>query len=69
MPRKTVVIDYHACQPKTCKDGVCRAVAVCEKKLIKQREPYDLPEVKAATLCLSCGDCVAACQEEAIRII
>lgn len=69
MPRKTVAINYQACEPKQCEQGICRAVAVCEKKLIKQHEPYDLPEVKAASLCLSCGDCAAICREEAIRII
>ena len=38
MPGKIVVINYNKCDPKKCKDGICKAVNSCPKKIIKQVE-------------------------------
>ena len=68
MPRRTVLIDYHACEPKRCQDGVCQAALVCEKNVLTQSSPYELPDTKAS-MCLSCATCVQACPEEAVRVL
>ncbi len=69
MPKKTVAIDYQACEPKNCDDGVCKAAQICEKKLLNQLEPYELPDIKAPSLCLSCARCVVVCPNNAVRVL
>jgi Fe-S-cluster-containing hydrogenase component 2 len=68
MPRKTVVVDYRTCEPEECPDGVCQAALVCEKKVLTQGTPYEMPDTKAS-MCLSCATCVPACRLKAIRVI
>lgn len=69
MPKKTVAIDYQACKPETCEDGICKAAEVCEKKLLTQEAPYEMPDVKAPALCLSCALCVTVCPHNAVRVM
>ena len=68
MPKKTVVVDYKACEPEKCPDGVCQAMLVCEKKILMQETPYEMPDVKAS-MCLSCATCVQACPQNAVRVM
>ncbi|OQX64426.1 MAG: hypothetical protein B5M51_03850 [Anaerolinea sp. 4484_236] len=68
MPRRTVVIDYQACDPEQCEGGICQAALVCEKKILTQEAPYEMPDTKAA-MCLSCAICVQACPKNAIRVM
>jgi translation initiation factor RLI1 len=68
MPRKTVVVDYQACMPEKCVDGICQAVLVCDKKVLTQESPYEMPDTKAS-MCLSCALCVQACPMDAVRVI
>ena len=68
MPKKIVAIDYQACDPTKCKDGICQAALVCEKKILVQSAPYEMPDTKAS-LCLSCASCVQACPLNAIRVM
>ncbi len=69
MPKKTVAIDYQACKPERCEEGICKAAEVCEKKLLTQIEPYEMPDVKTASLCLSCARCVVVCPTKAVRVL
>ena len=68
MPKKTAAINYQACAPEKCEDGVCKAAKVCERKLLTQLEPYELPELKSPTLCLGCARCVVICTKNAVRV-
>ena len=68
MPRKIVGIDYSVCDPKKCKDGICQAALACEKKLLTQEAPYEMPDVKAS-MCMSCALCVEACPQGAVRVM
>ena len=68
MPKKTVVVDYRACDPEKCEDGICQAALVCEKKILTQKAPYEMPDTKAA-MCLSCAICVQACPQNAVRVM
>lgn len=68
MPKKNVAIDYRACDPKKCKDGICQAALACEKKLLTQKAPYEMPDAKAS-MCLSCAVCVQACPKKAVYVI
>ena len=68
MPKKTVVVDYKACEPDECPDGICQATLVCEKKILTQEAPYELPDVKAS-ICLSCATCVQACPQNAVKVM
>ena len=49
MPGKSVIINYNLCDFKECSDGVCKAKAICEKKVLKQEAPFE-PALKAVLL-------------------
>ncbi len=68
MPRKTVAVDYRACNPEKCEDGICKAVLLCEKKILTQEAPYEMPDTKASA-CLSCAICVKACPQKAVLVM
>ena len=67
MPKRLAVIDYEKCHPDRCTDGVCLAAKACEKKLMKQLEPYEPPMMRGS-MCKACTDCVKACPLGAISI-
>jgi len=66
MPSKIAVINYNKCDSKECKDGVCKAVSSCSKKIIKQEEPYEAPFIDTS-LCSGCYDCITSCLKGAIE--
>lgn len=68
MPKKTIVIDYRACEPKKCPEGICQAVLLCDRKVLTQEAPYEMPDSKAA-MCLGCGLCMPGCPQHAIRLM
>ena len=68
MPKKTVVVDYHACAPQECHHGICQAALLCERKVLTQPHPYEMPETKAS-MCLGCSLCMKGCPKAAIRLI
>jgi len=68
VPKKTVVVDYQACEPEKCEEGICQAVLACEKKILRQEAPYEMPDAKAS-MCLSCAICVQACPQNAVRVM
>jgi ATP-binding cassette subfamily E protein 1 len=68
MPKQRAVIDYHQCEPEQCPQGTCAAVQVCEKHILIQIRPYEMPDMKPG-LCLGCSDCVQACPLDAIRMM
>ena len=68
MPKKTVAVDYQSCDPKQCENGVCKAVLECERKVITQEAPYEMPDTKSS-MCLSCALCVLVCPKDAIRVM
>jgi translation initiation factor RLI1 len=68
MPKRTIVIDYRACDPARCPEGVCQAALLCDRKVLTQEAPYELPDVKAA-MCLGCSLCLPACPQDAICML
>jgi len=66
MPSKIAIVNYNKCDPKECKDGICKAVSACSKKIIKQEEPYETPFINAS-LCSGCYECMAYCPKGAIE--
>jgi len=68
MPRKTVVVDYHACDPEQCDHGICQAALKCDRKVLTQETHHEMPDTKAS-MCLGCADCVQACPVDAIRVM
>jgi len=68
VPKQTVVVDYQACQPEACEDGICQAALACEKKVLTQEAPYEMPDTKA-NMCLGCSDCVQACPMHAVQVM
>jgi len=68
MPKKTIVVDYQACDPKQCENGICKAALECERKVLTQEAPYEMPDNNAA-MCLSCALCMQACPRGAIHVM
>ena len=66
MPDKSIIVNYNLCDFKECIDGVCRAKAVCERKVLKQEAPFEPPYVNSG-LCLGCNKCIAECHSKAIE--
>jgi translation initiation factor RLI1 len=64
---KIALVDYRFCDPDRCKKGVCAAVEACERRLLRQEAPAEVP-MADPSLCRGCGDCVVACPLAAIRL-
>ncbi len=65
MSPKMAMVIYAKCQSEKC--GVCTAAKACERRLITQESPNEIPMTNPV-LCRGCGDCVRACPAGAIRI-
>ena len=61
-------MDYERCDPESCEDGICAAAKVCEKKVLRQEAPGEMPDIYPS-LCLGCIDCIVACPRDAIRLM
>jgi ATP-binding cassette subfamily E protein 1 len=68
MPKTQVLLDYSRCDPSQCEDGICAAAQVCERKVLRQEKPGEMPDIQPA-LCLGCTDCLQACPQGAIRLM
>jgi len=66
MPKPTILLDYQRCDPDSCEGGICAAAVVCERKVLRQEAPGEMPAVYP-TLCLACIACIAECPHDAIR--
>ncbi|MFC1951060.1 4Fe-4S binding protein [Chloroflexota bacterium] len=67
MPNKMALVDFNKCHPDRCEGGLCLAAKACEKKIMKQLEPYE-PPMTLAPMCKGCSDCAKACPFGAISI-
>ncbi|MEW5871808.1 MAG: 4Fe-4S binding protein [Chloroflexota bacterium] len=68
MPKKCIAVDYQRCAPERCEAGICRAVLLCEKKILYQEAPYEMPDTRAS-MCLGCALCLKACPMDALRML
>ena len=68
MPKPKVALDYQRCDPSCCDGGVCKAAQVCDRKVLRQEKPGELPDLYPS-MCLGCIDCLAACPRDAIRLM
>jgi Fe-S-cluster-containing hydrogenase component 2 len=68
MPKKTIAVDYQACDPTQCENGICQATLVCDRKVLTQEAPHEMPDTKAS-MCLSCALCMQACPQNAIHMM
>lgn len=66
MPQPKIVVDYSRCDPSFCDQGICAAAQVCERKVLRQEKPGEMPDLYPA-MCLGCIDCLTACPQGAIR--
>ena len=64
---KTALVIFDKCKPQLCPGGVCAAAAACERRLITQDSPNEIPMTNPA-LCKGCADCVRSCPAGAIEI-
>ena len=71
MPKPLALIEYDKCKPEKCSpnDGICCAVKVCTRSILKQEDIYESPMVFPADMCQGCSDCVKACSLGAIIIV
>ena len=68
MPQPKVILDYQACDPSYCEDGICAAAQVCERNILRQEEPGEQPELYTS-MCRGCIDCIPACPRDALRLM
>lgn len=68
MPQPKVALDYERCDPESCENGICAAAQVCEKKVLRQEAPGEMPDLYPS-LCRGCVDCISACPRDAIRLM
>ena len=68
MPKQVAVIDYQVCQPGLCENGICQAALVCPRKLLKQEDPFEMPD-PYPNMCVGCGVCVQACPKKAVKMV
>jgi formate hydrogenlyase subunit 6/NADH:ubiquinone oxidoreductase subunit I len=68
MPQPRVVLDYSRCNPELCENGVCAASLICERKVLRQDAPGDMPELYPSR-CLGCVDCLPACPTRALQLM
>jgi len=68
LPQPKVVLDYQRCDPNCSEDGVCPASLVCERKVLTQEEPGELPDLYPAR-CLGCVDCLSLCPTGALELM
>ncbi len=66
MPDKFALVNYTKCRVENCKNAVCEASGICEKKVIKQETPHEIPFINIA-LCNGCYKCIVACPFDAIE--
>ena len=68
MPKRTILVDYQACDPKQCANGICMASLACPRKVLIQEAPYEMPDINTS-MCLSCALCMRACTKGAIHML
>jgi Fe-S-cluster-containing hydrogenase component 2 len=68
MPKRNIAIDYQQCDPKSCPDGICQAALLCERKVLYQKTPFELPDANSG-MCLGCSLCLNACPRSALRMM
>ena len=68
MPKQAVIINYQFCQPELCEGGICLAVLACPRKLLKQEEPFEMPD-PYPNMCIGCAICVQACPKGAVQMV
>jgi MinD superfamily P-loop ATPase len=68
MPQPKVVLDYSRCDPNCSPDGICPASLVCEKKVLRQQNPGELPDLYPSR-CLGCIDCIPHCRNQALQLM
>jgi translation initiation factor RLI1 len=64
---KMALVIYDKCRPQQCEQGKCAAAAACERRLITQEAPHEIPMTNPA-ICRGCGDCVRACPAGAVQM-
>ena len=67
MPGKMALVDFSKCKPGQCAGGLCLAAQACQRKLLTQEAPNEVP-MTDPSLCRACGDCLRACPLGAIQI-
>jgi len=68
MPQPKVVLDYQRCDPSCCEEGICAAALVCQRKVLRQEKPGELPDLYPSR-CLGCVDCLTVCPNDALRLM
>jgi formate hydrogenlyase subunit 6/NADH:ubiquinone oxidoreductase subunit I len=68
MPQRRVILDYQRCDPCCTENGICPAALVCERKVLTQEGPGELPDLYPAR-CLGCVHCLPLCLTGALQLM
>jgi NAD-dependent dihydropyrimidine dehydrogenase PreA subunit len=62
-------INYMKCKSGKCSDsGICKAVAVCKHKVLRQEEYNYPPFFHPSRYCHECGICIKECPFAALEL-
>ena len=70
MPKPLAMVRHDKCEPELCSPdkGNCEAENACSRHILKQEEAFESPILFYSDMCRGCGDCVAACPLNAIKM-
>ena len=66
MPKPVACVDAGRCNPRQRDSGVCAALPLCKRRVLRQEALGEVPIITNPQFCQGCFLCLAACPQRAI---
>lgn len=66
MPQPVACVGAQRCDPGGCDGGTCTALPLCQRRVLRQEAPGEVPFITQPQLCRGCFLCLPACPQGAI---